>query len=75
MTKATNGSKRWYASKDLGLPEARALYEEKIARTNVREAYLWKKVHYEASELAPTYASRHPEGHNAYDQLRAYSRI
>lgn len=76
MTRARNNSKRWYTSDFFETEaEARALYEKKMAQCNIREAYLWKRDHYEADELAPTYAVRHPEGYNAYDQLRAYSRI
>ena len=76
QTKTTKGYKRWYASKEyITEAETRAVYEKKMEQTNVREAILWKKVHYEPSELASTYVANHPWGHDAFDQLRAYSRI
>ena len=76
MVRATNQSRRWYTSPYVDTEaQSRALFEAKMARPNVREAYLYKRDHYDASELTPTYAAKHPEGSNAFTQLAAYCRV
>lgn len=74
MTKARNNSKRWYTSNLFETEaEARALYEKKMTQCNVREAYLWKKDHYEPEELVPE--ARRPYGSDSFSQLATYHRI
>lgn len=76
MTRARNNSKRWYTSNLFeSEAEARALYEKKMAQTNVREAYVWKKDHYEPEELVPSVRERQPWGSDSFSQLATYHRI
>ena len=76
MTRGHDMSRRWYTSpmKDTEA-EARSLFEKKMAQQNVREAYLWKKDHYEPEELVPSVRERQPWGSDSFTQLAAYTRI
>lgn len=76
MTRGRDYSRRWYTSKLVSTEaDARSTYEKKIGQDNVREAYLWRKDHYEPEELVPETRARQPLGSDSFIQLATYHRI